>query len=496
MAQGKVGLYLGYNSVGGAVVDNKHNVIAAAQYDLASMEGEVLVEDINEKVKWETLINRVMREIKAEGKDVYVSISDRDFIYRSTEMPYMRNRAEVQASISYEIEKFIPFKLEELQWDYEYTPFPKDKKISLSFVGVKEENLQKTKELLTELGYNDLALEPASISLARVIKTNKKYSGLKNFAVLDYTKDESYLTFFYYDLPIFNRYIDVPLKEDGIDFDKFLDPIHRSFQYFQREFKFYSLDKFLVIGNTVENKFISALKDDLSVPVEMIMPDSLGGSKATVESIKAFGAADRLGSSYRFTPSLKKTQEQIEAEISEEAPFKTKLLIPLAGLGVVASIVAWLFFAAQYSAQETEVLRRESGVESVKPGNLKNLSWKQITTQISEKRKMVKTLEELMVTQPKVARLLGQLSELTPKGMWFDELEANETKKPGKYRAILRGYCFLGDNYRERARINEFIVRLQASRVVLDMFSGVNLVSSEHRQLRDFDVTAFTLEME
>ena len=161
----------------------------------------------------------------------------------------------------------------------------------------------------------------------------------------------------------------------------------------------------------------------------------------------------------------------------------------------VASIVAWLFFAAQYSTQETEVLSRENRVEGVKPDNLKNLSWKQITERIREKRKVVKTLEDLVVTQPKVANFLNQLSQLTPKGMWFDELEANETKEPGKYRAILRGYCFLGDNYRERARINEFIVRLQASRVVLDMFSGVNLVSSEHRQLRDFDVTAFTLEM-
>jgi hypothetical protein len=53
----------------------------------------------------------------------------------------------------------------------------------------------------------------------------------------------------------------------------------------------------------------------------------------------------------------------------------------------------------------------------------------------------------------------------------------------------------LGDNYRERAKINEFIARLQASSTTLDIFSGVNLVSSEHRKLRDFDVTAFTVEM-
>ncbi len=495
MAQEKVGLYLGYNSVGGAVVDNKHNVIAAAKYDLASMEGEVLVEDINEKVKWETLINRVMREIKAEGKDVYISVSDRDFIYRSTEMPYMRNRAEVQASISYEIEKFIPFKLEELQWDYEYTPFPKDKKISLSFVGVKEENLQKTKELLAELGYNAITIEPASISLARIIKTNKQYAGLKNFAVLDYTKDESYLTFFYNDLPIFNRYIDVPLKEGAIDFEKFIDPILRSFQYFQREFKFYSVDKILVIGNTADSKFVSSLGGDLPIPVEVVAPTSLDGPTATVESAKAAGVADRVGSSYRFSPTLRSTQDLIEGEVSEEVPIKTKLLIPLVGLGIVVSIVSWLLFAGQYSTKEVEVLRQENGIENIKPESLKSLSWKQIADQIGKKRKVIKALEGIMVSQPKGANLLKQLQDLVPQGMWFEELEVNETKDLGSYRAILRGYCFLGDNYRERAKINEFIARMQASAAVLNMFSGVNLVSSEHRQLRDFDVTAFTLEM-
>ena len=127
MGKIKVGLYLGVDSLGGVVISGG-KVIASARYTLSSLEEEAHVENLSDEVKWEALINKCLREMNVEGKEVYISMADRDFIFRFFEMPMMR-RNEIQSSVTYEIEKYIPFKLEELRWDYSTLKFPKEKKI-------------------------------------------------------------------------------------------------------------------------------------------------------------------------------------------------------------------------------------------------------------------------------------------------------------------------------------------------------------------------------
>ena len=143
MAKGeRVGLYLGVNSVGVMAIQGR-NIISLANFELSSLE-EAKIEALNEDIRWEALINKVLREVNAEGENVYVSLADRDFIFRSLEMPLMK-RSDVATSLVYEIEKYIPFKIEELEWAYEYVRLPKERKINVSFVGIRENNLQRVR---------------------------------------------------------------------------------------------------------------------------------------------------------------------------------------------------------------------------------------------------------------------------------------------------------------------------------------------------------------
>ncbi|MBU2265428.1 MAG: hypothetical protein KJ977_00120, partial [Candidatus Omnitrophica bacterium] len=239
-----VGLYLGVSSLGVAVVSGRE-VMTLSNFNISEL-GEAKAEIVDKDVRLEALINKALRDANADGADICLSLADRDFIFRSLEMPLMR-KAEIESSLAYEVEKYIPFKIGELEWAYETTRFPKDKKMSVSFIGIREGNLQRVREILNRLGARAVSIEPSSLSLVRALKSLKKFSKLRDFALLDLTEAESHLTFFQNDLPVFNRYLTIPKKEDVFDTVKFSESVDFSYQYFKREFRSYKIDKFVVV---------------------------------------------------------------------------------------------------------------------------------------------------------------------------------------------------------------------------------------------------------
>ncbi|MDD4183722.1 MAG: pilus assembly protein PilM, partial [Candidatus Omnitrophica bacterium] len=244
MGKKKIGIYLGLNSIGAVAMEGK-KVLSSVKYDLSSVEEEAKVESLNEEIRWQALINKILREIGSEEKEVYVSLADKDFIFRSLEMPLMTKK-NIDSSLVFEIEKYIPFKIEELMWDYSYVRYPKEKKLNISFVGIRETNIYKVQEMFSHLNLMTVTIEPSSLSLVKVLKTSKQFSQIKNFALLDATDSESYLTFFYEDLPVFSQYITIAKKGNVLDTDKFIESVRLSFQYFKREFRTYDLEKFIM----------------------------------------------------------------------------------------------------------------------------------------------------------------------------------------------------------------------------------------------------------
>ncbi len=206
----KVGLYLGVNSIGVAVVQGK-DILSLERFEFSSIE-EVGNKITNDDIRWEALINKTLREVDSHAKEVYISLADKDFIFRSLDMPLMKKK-DIESSLIYEVEKYIPFKIEELVWDYDYVNFSKERKIGLSFIGIKEDNFERVRSMLFRLELKAAVIEPSCLSLARAVKSVKKFSQFNNFVILDFTQDEASFTFFQQDLPVFNRYFVVPKKE-------------------------------------------------------------------------------------------------------------------------------------------------------------------------------------------------------------------------------------------------------------------------------------------
>ena len=490
----KVGLYLGTSSVGAAVIQGT-DILSLGRFEFSSLE-ESGSEIKNEDIRWEALINKTLREVGSDVKDIHVSLADRDFIFRPLEMPSMKKK-EIESSLVYEIEKYIPFKMEELVWDYAYANFPKEKKVGLSFIGIKESNFDRIKSILSRLELKPATIEPSCVSLARVVKSGKKFGQFKNFAILDFTQAEAYLTFFQQNLPVFNRYLVVPKKEEALDLDNFIEAVNFSFQYFKREFKNYKLEKFIIVGDSNVDSLVSPLKEGLQVDIEAVSSyDLTNRNNAQVENVKAVGVVGLGRSSYKFKPYLRKTEER---SLPSERPLTTVslrigLLSSLIVMGLVGTIFLSLISENELTEKKFDLKNKEESITI--PAALSALSWQERAMTVNKESEKIRSLKTLLASFSRFSSFFEKIAteEILPRRLWLIGLDINRYQ--GGYRGVLNGYIFSGNDYEERLGVDEFISNLRKDKIVRSTFSKIDLDSSSRYEVDGFEVTSFSVILE
>ncbi|MFH1519309.1 MAG: pilus assembly protein PilM [Candidatus Omnitrophota bacterium] len=494
MKQKKVGLYLGTNSVGAVMVQGK-DLISLARFELSSVE-ESKREAANEEIRWEALINKTLRELGSEAKNIYLSVADRDFIFRPLDMPIMRKK-EVESSLVYEIEKYIPFKIEELVWDYDCITFSKERKMGIAFVGIRETNFQRFESILSRLELRPVALEPCCLSLVRIIKSLKRFARLKDFALLDFAQSEAYLTFFQGDLPVFNRYLVVPKKENSLDLDEFIDAVNFSFQYFKREFRNYRLEKLIVIGDPDLERLTSPLKDGLHIEIDTMSPyDLTARNNARIENVKALGALDTIRSTYKFKPQLKKTVEPLSSspERPKEVALKVGLLSTLTGVGLIVVIVLSVMLANNIFNKKLSLKRKEESMSL--PNILAELSWPEREDRTNLEEEHINSLRKLRTSLIRFSSFFEMLAstDALPYRLWLESLTINPRDEG--YRAVLSGRIFRNDSYEERQGIDDLVASLRENATVRSIFSKIELDSLNRDQEDGFEFTVFSVNLE
>jgi len=490
----RVGLYLGTNSVGVVVVQGK-DILSSATYKLSSMEN-VKGGLVNEDIRWEALINKTLRDAGAEEANVYVSLSDRDFIFRPLDMPMM-SKKDIETSLNYEIEKYIPFKMAELEWDYECVNVAKEKKVKLSFVGIKANNIRRVKDILASLKVNIVALEPACFSLLRVVKASKAFSKIKNFAVLDFTDTESYLSFFKNGLLVFNRYINISTVDNAVDYNKFIESISLSFQYFKREFKISKLEKFVVITDSLNQGLITSLKGSGQVGVETFSPLDLTNFKnSTVENVKGLGVVLRNVYTKSFNPVLRTSVVITEgiSGIKEAPPLKTGVLVGLVCLGVLFLLILTIFQENKILAKQKEFIQKKAS-NNIHIG-LEDLKQKEIEALVKLKGEEIKSLKKNFKSLFRLSGFLEKIgtTKVLPSGLGFISLKLFELNN--KYSGKIRGYIFRDNDYEEKRGIDEFVENLRNEEAIKSKFSNIEVESSTRVENKTFMVTEFVIRFQ
>ncbi|MCF7872616.1 MAG: pilus assembly protein PilM [Candidatus Omnitrophica bacterium] len=491
----KVGLYLGTSLVGLALKEGK-NLLFLGSNDISSIEARE-TESLDENLHWQALIRKSLRQANIDSKVIDLSLADRDFIIRSLEMPLM-GKKEIEASLIYEIEKYIPFKPEELVWDYQFNRIPKEKKVSVSFIGIRKSSLEQTKKILSNIELEAATIEPGCLSLARMLKSKKETKDVQNFVLLDLTSQEVYLTFFQNDLPVFNRYLNIKEKEGKLDLEHFVEAVNFSFQYFRREFKSGKLDKMFVVSDQSElDSLVDLLKKALLLDVRKVVPYELTSrQEASTENLKALGCASRNDYPYKFSPVLKEFEEtkKAEASFSGGVDWRWGLIGSVAAVAVIACFLISLFFNNILSLAEDELKKKEKTLNL--PEQLQQLGWQNIKIATDKKLNKIKQLKQLKEKSIKLSNFLSLFVDkgVIPDKMWLDLINVSRRLEE-KYSVEIRGYIYRADDYQERLAVNDFVSNLRAEESVNSLFNIVEATSTDREKIRDFTVTKFVVNL-
>jgi len=499
VAEKRVGIYIGSNAIGAAVTQGK-DISLLTIFEFGAV-ADKSAEIANEDIRWEALVNKALREVGPNVKKVYVSLADKDFIFRSLELPLM-SRKEIESSLDYEIEKYIPFKMEELEWDFEFVRFAKERKVSLSFIGIREANLRRVRDTFIRLGINVEAIEPSSLSLVRAIKSIKRFSKLKDFAILDLTSSESYLTFFQHDLPVFNRYLVMPTQDNSLNISRFNESVDLSFQYFKREFKSYKLDKCIVVGDISDANLLGTLKESLGTEVEAVGAyDIAKRNNATVGNIKAFGAAVRGYYPCAFASAFRKSAAAVSP--GEKAPLRIPSLKvwlhgTILGIGLVGAFFLSIFMGQEVTVQKAKLFREEQNIQV--PEALKLYSWKEREAQTIKRESEASALEKMVSSFESLTPFFERLSSrgVIPEGVWFERLDVrlsgDRNKKP-VWTCSAQGYVYLDNDEAESQAIDTLLANLKKDMTIRRFFPNIALVNTRRADKDGYSLTSFSINL-
>ena len=495
-----VGIHLGKRFLSAARVENK-TLVAFTKLSLSSLKEESGNKMLQDNILWEVMINKVLKEVSPEYNEVFVTLEDGEFIFRNFDMPLMKKK-EIESSMNYEIEKYIPFKIEELVWDYAYTKIPKYKKIDLSFVGIKSTSYKKYKKLFANTNAVVLNIEPSAISLARVVKSLKFAQKINNFAMLDFPEGESYITFFYNNLPVFNRFIGSFGGDEskGLSIDKLIEEVIISIQYFRREFKNYNLNSLFILCDSEKADLLSTLKNRVDIDSKVIVPDDiLGGNGLRMEHFKAYAAATVSMLPFRFKPKFQSKEELAGGKKKRNIDIPP-LNYALITLIFIAGAVACVFF---YSLLNNKVIAEKYKLKRkmeklALPESLKNKPISEIKSylnrHIQEENGAASRLKDDFVEYSHVYPILNEFPKILSNGLWLSDFCLTRDDK-GKLSLTLSGYVLVAGKNGKEGTINEFISSIKNSSIMHRYFMTINPVSIGRVKVEGYEAVSFSLKL-
>jgi hypothetical protein len=495
MNKHSLGIYLGKSFASAILVDG-NNIKKAAKFDLESLEKDVKEDMVNNDVLWEALVNRCVRELGEVPKDIFVSVVDKEFIFRCFDMPLMK-RSDLEAALGYEIEKYIPFKVKDLIWDYSYNSLYRQKKVKLSFLGIKKNAYKKYKDLFNSLDLKVLNIEPSAIALARAIKSLREVKKINNFALLDFSKHEAAITFFSNELPLFNRYLTVSQQGPVNSFEKLIEEVRISIQYFERVFKNYNLDKLVVFCNEQEMKLFSPLRSEFKIDILTITPrDFFPDKEITLEHFKAYATAAAPFLPYRFRPIFMDYQGKLsrrEKFLLGQPLFNFFIPVIIIIIGALSYMYFSYIINKKLNDERQFVGQKEEAIFI--PDFLKNKNVNEIKNFVNKQKDDKEEINELTKDLVEVTEALETIPYLLTDGLWLRNFQFRKADTSKDLNLKIDGYVFLDDKKAEGDSLNLFAKRLRENEKVTKVFSEVVVGTITRAEYKDYDVLSFSFTL-
>lgn len=490
-----VGVYIGQNKLSVAQIKGTMRGPKVVRFVQANI-------DIKKKDKVAEAISKVLKETDIQTEEIFVALPSKETMVRFLELPRVP-KLEQETTIKFEAQKFIPFKPEDLVYDFELKEKLATKKMEVVFVAASKETVKDYLDILGRTGLGIKTLEPAPFCLMRALKSNGQIKRGRITAIIDINQDEGNVNIVKDGFPCLTRDFSYVPSQFVSDIEKksllqsLISELLSSFSYFKRQFPQDAVDEVLLCGEIDLKGWDESLNKELGIPVELGRPWEIAAGEFLPSSS---GLSIAIGSALR---GLVRSFPEIDFYESKERPLLIKRKEELLKVASVSASVACFLLIAFYLMMANRVATMKNKLHSVKS----ELKQSELVTDLMSRPdletlkinliKKLSTFQKIISDRSYLTTKFNELPRLLPDGLWLtgissEEKMEEEDKKISRFFR-LKGIAFLGDSAEEIGSINNFVSKLNESQVFSKDFREIKLNSITRDELKSTPVTIFDI---
>lgn len=448
-------------------------------------------------------IQQLVASAQLKNPRVAVALPTKDALFRFFTIPTV-SKHELEGAVQFEVRKYLPFKTEQLIWDFETMPSSTPNRLDVIFGAILKEGYDRIRDALTAAGLQPVLIEPRSLSLARLVKQPKSQSANEFVCLVEIEPEAAHLAIIKNRVPYLTRDINLTPVSDAPASDslgnlppaglsvvssgmgqtgaadprvqRLLSELSVSMDFFTREYPSTSIRQIFLLG---EDSLVASWSEWLSARLHcqvasgrtFIESHVRGGVPLT--SAAGVGVIEAARNPHRYGVfNFLKRGAMSKTKTPEASTLVSGLRVSLQGVqgSVLATIMVglllslWFYGAMGVAAQRRQLAHLVRSQPDVGWG-LSAMAEKELDQVKGATQARMALLKSTMDERTRVSAKLDALARALPDGMWLtgllleDRLEANGKGQP---RLVLNGACFLGESGREIQTIQSFEQRVKS----------------------------------
>lgn len=471
-----------------------------------------LEEKVPADIKLMAMLKDAFRTNRISAEEAFFCLSGQDLVIRTFEIPLLPQN-ELKGAVNFEAKKYIPFKLEELDYDFQVLFNKKDKTSLVLFVGIKKEVLANYASIAKQLNLKVGMLEYSAFSILRFVKL----AGLSDAGVIatlcfDLNNgDEANFTVFENGFSLFSRDFVFAGEPGGfeqtVETDlaekqkKVKNEIKVSLDYYNRKFPERKIKDIYVISNKESHADLGSLFTESLIPFKIVEAQKVLGKGIDFSSavVKSFAASlskiipikikiNLIGARLKAAKAVIQMGQPISlAKLLEGVKIDFKFII--LGIIICAAVFGYGFIRIQPLQKELDEIKskRVKISSSIASNSLEDLS--ALSSQYREK---VRILDNLVKNQMYATYPLDAVPQALPSGVWLESFTLVQNKG-SSIELSLKGEVYLDDNDKEFEAVSIFVANLKKDPEFSKYFKEINISSIDQKSIEKKSVTVFSI---
>ncbi|MDD2751861.1 MAG: pilus assembly protein PilM [Candidatus Omnitrophica bacterium] len=505
-----LGIYFGPKLI--SIVESKgKKIINYLKIPRSSLTESELEEKVPEDVKLIAVFTDELRKNKIDAKEVVVSLSGKDLIVRTFELPILPV-SELVTAVNFEVKKYIPFKVEEIVSDFQVNIDKAANKSIVLFVGVKKDVLDKYLSIFKQLGVKVANIEYSAFSILRFLKLSA--IGNKGMVALvsadSREEDEANFTVLDNGFPVFSRDISLGSTEEPAktaelgdsstgQLEKLKTEIRISLDFFNRKFPMKKIENIVFVADESYRYDLEFFMKEMELPFTFIDIFKYIGKAQffSLSFIKGYGAslAKTIAGNLKlnFLSQRPKSKPIVSGLKSEGmgllSGIKLDFRIVVLGLLICAGVFA--LSLSRIAAKQKEVDQIISARPVIK-GVSAELSPEELAKTSSDYKNKITIIDNLLKKQAYLTTPLEVIAKSIPEDMSLKDFSLQKAKD-GKNDLNLRGIVYLGDSEKELNLVNTFVAKLRENPSFTKLFKDIRIISVEQKDNGRVTVSNFNI---